>query len=173
MGCLPLQPGTLWVFWFFRGVNLALVSLRTCPDSWGSLCLSGFIACRQFPDHMDDLLGQTNPRVHCVNSPTLLAMPLSHLQYLQDGRISMFHPGKGTKERGRSSLETSCQLLLKGLRHDGVRVLSCGGVGVTEVPGSQCCFSSFQMVSPQYHWCGGRESLTDQRSRWQFLGKAQ
>lgn len=92
---------------------------------------------------MDDLLGQKKPRVHCVNSPALLAVPLSLLQYLQDGRISVFHPGKGTKERGRSGLETSCQLLLTGIHHDGVRVLSCDGVGVTEVSGSQCCFSSF------------------------------
>lgn len=52
---------------------------------------------------MDDLLGQTDPPVNCVNSPAPLAMPLSHLQGLQDGRMLMSRPGNGTKERGRAS----------------------------------------------------------------------
>lgn len=30
-----------------------------------------------------------------------------------------------------------------------------------------------EMVSPKYHWCGGRKSTVDKRSRWQLFGKAQ
>lgn len=141
--------------------------LSAYPYSCSGLHLSGFVTCRQFPDHVGDLLGKANPPEHCVNnSPASLAVLLPTPEPAGCG-IPASHPGNGAREgRARVSLEAGY-----AMAHSLHTVLLMAQLGCALV--LMVLFFSPKMVSPQYHWCGGRESPADPRSRWQFLSEAQ